>query len=1128
MPRIARHPRNPSVNRRSGLLGPKRRPLAPRQFTGMESLEDRRVLDANLLDSVDGSIGTAGATNDVLMNVSFMDAGPSARATLLIRSISLNGLDTAAPDVSGNGNASVTMLSAMHDSHGSSDGMSVVHVGPGDFTLTIGSENVAAGPFRIEVALLGDIDAADSMVSDFEAMRASAALVQELGTGNFITKTFYAQHGIDMSVSQFDPGMDINGDGTIDGDEFHMIDMNANMGRVMVRLQADAEAPVISNVRLVNDTGTSSTDRITTDPSVRGNISDESTISSILASLNGSPDVEILPLLGDVNATGTFTLSRSTLETVFGGPLPAGLLTLELVASDDVDNATDPPVQFQFTFIPSNLPPVIAGGDIPDRATQEDAPFNFNAGSFFSDPNPGDVLRFTGSNGTAFGNWLTINPTTGVLTGTPDNDDVGPHTINVTAIDSQGSSTTASFILTVQNVNDAPVISPVIPNQQATEDQLFSLDLDNFIRDVDVGDTLTISVDQADGVDGSGNPINLRELPDWLTFNATTRVLSGTPSADDIGSFGVFVIAVDQAGADASQFFTIQVVDAPEPPMLVTPIPDQEIDQDEFFSIDLSAFFNDPDPGDALTFAVSPRPSWLNLNAATGVLSGTPDNDDIAGMDLVLNLTVTATDTFDLSVSDTFVLSINNLNDAPQITPDQEFVVSPSATNGTLVGMLDFSDPDAQDTLTLEVIGGTGANAFAVDQDGDITVSNASLLQDNTDLTLQVRVTDSGNLSDTETVTVLVRSNRPPTANTDVGFTVEDIEILEIDAADLLSNDTDPDGDTLSVVQVFNSSLGATVELFRDQITYDPASSLTLVSLGPGEQRVDTFEYEISDGRGGTDRGTVSVTVIGVDVVEFFVEFFVGTNEVTQVNIGDTFDLVVSVQDRRPNPRGVFSAFTDVQFPPALLTAVGPIIHADTYDAGTSGTFDNATGLLDEVGGVDGLNDLGGGVLELFRITMVADAPGIATFTTSPATNGPSDTTVFGISIEIVPEQIIYGSASLTIGGALIPPASLSAGGGSVPLTNPSNPLDVNGDNSVTPLDALLVINRLDSNGGSSNGFMDVNADGGVTPMDALLVINHLDSVQAAPKSGSASGSPDLDDDEYTSHIDEIFAQLNA
>ncbi len=64
-------------------------------------------------------------------------------------------------------------------------------------------------------------------------------------------------------------------------------------------------------------------------------------------------------------------------------------------------------------------------------------------------------------------------------------------------------------------------------------------------------------------------------------------------------------------------------------------------------------------------------------------------------------------------------------------------------------------------------------------------------------------------------------------------------------------------------------------------------------------------------------------------------------------------------------------------------------------------------------------------------------------------------------------------------------------------------PHDVDDDGSVTPLDALVVINRLNHGGDDSRSaerqFHDVDDDSQVTPLDALILINDINSNSAAP-----------------------------
>ena len=88
------------------------------------------------------------------------------------------------------------------------------------------------------------------------------------------------------------------------------------------------------------------------------------------------------------------------------------------------------------------------------------------------------------------------------------------------------------------------------------------------------------------------------------------------------------------------------------------------------------------------------------------------------------------------------------------------------------------------------------------------------------------------------------------------------------------------------------------------------------------------------------------------------------------------------------------------------------------------------------------------------------------------------------------------------------------------PYTNPLNALDVDDNGLVQPRDVALVINRLEAQDdakaanldaaqtlaalaptpASPQYFWDTNSDGTVTPADALMVINRLNSVSVAPE----------------------------
>ncbi len=825
------------------------------------------------------------------------------------------------------------------------------------------------------------------------------------------------------------------------------------------------------------------------------------------------------------------------MDRLAGGSLGAGAHTLSINATDEFGNASSS--SLSFTFIATNTAPT--SNPIPQQNVNEDSAFNFNTRTFFSDANAGDVLVFTAS---GLPSWLSINAQ-GVLSGTPGNNDVATSNVMITATDSQGATTTQPVIIVVNNTPDPPVIQP-IPNQTVNERQLFSLNIRSRVSDPDAGDVPEISVDR---VASEANPTPL-PLPAWLTYDEATGILSGTPTQADIGDTIIRVFVVDQIDGtgEAEEFFTLSVVDVGDPPMLDTPIPDDSVNQRELYSINFNDFFSDPDANATLTYSAQlvgggALPAWLTLNANTGVLSGTPTLESDVGV--TLNIQVTVTDNTQLTAMDTYELTVVNVNDAPVVN-DQEFSVNPSATAGTVVGSIVATDPEGQ-TLTFSVTGGTGQSLFIVGSaSGQIAVASGANLVDGQTVTLNVQVTDNGTpqQSDTAVITISITDNRAPVANDDEGFETEDFALpLTIAAADLLSNDTDPDGNTLSIASVQSTSARGASVTFNpqtNQIEYDSSASDELLSLRPGEQLTDTFTYTVTDGE-LTDVATVSVNVIGTDTVEFFIEVFdtSGATPLTNLQADQPFLLVVSVQDRRPDanqndgdpnndiPAGIFAAFLDVVYPSNLVSVTGAIEHLAPYNSITNGST-STVGLIDEAGGADGFTPLGPERRQLFRVPMTTrDVPGTVTFTSDPV----EDQTQFGILAYLenrtVPsQQVIFGTSSVVINGLNAP---LSA---STPANNGENPLDVDGDASVTLRDALIIVNGLQSGHFSSDFYPDVNGDGRVALQDAIQVINAVQlattpqaAMSASVTSNGDSGA-DADEDDFVSIVDSIFADF--
>ena len=124
------------------------------------------------------------------------------------------------------------------------------------------------------------------------------------------------------------------------------------------------------------------------------------------------------------------------------------------------------------------------------------------------------------------------------------------------------------------------------------------------------------------------------------------------------------------------------------------------------------------------------------------------------------------------------------------------------------------------------------------------------------DDSLVVRVEDSHG-SATATVSIHVTAvNDAPVAVDDAASTPEDMVVV-ITSGQLTSNDKDVDADPITVTSVTgDASTHGTVTLANGSVTYTPATDY---------EGTATFTYAVSDGHGGEDTATVTVTVGDVD-----------------------------------------------------------------------------------------------------------------------------------------------------------------------------------------------------------------------------------------------------------------------
>lgn len=509
-----------------------------------------------------------------------------------------------------------------------------------------------------------------------------------------------------------------------------------------------------------------------------------------------------------------------------------------------------------------NQAPVLVAG-LAQREVQAGSALDFFFGEeVFTDDGGFSRLGFAAElvNGDPLPDWLALTGTR--FTGEPPRGVTGVWDIRLTATDASGLSTSTVFSVNVTPAdNTAPEVAQPIGPVSTTEDALFSWQVpqDAFTDLDDAADALTISIAMQ-----NGDP-----LPSWLTFDAATRTLSGTPLNGDVGLANIRITAMDSQGLSASQVVALTVANTNDGPTLSVGITDADATEGVVFQVVLPAdAFADEDLGDTLTYQVtledgSTLPGWMTFDATTRVVSGLADDAQLG----VHRLRVTATDNAGASASTVFSLTLSNVNEGPlavltlaDAAADEGAPFSLTLPEGL------FTDPDAGDTLTLSVTLANG-DALPTWLSFDAQTRTLSGIADDDavgDILLRVVGTDGAGLSATAGFKLTVsNTNDGPVAVGDL------INLSEVDGGNLygllLANDTDADqGDTLSIVAVQGSGE-------YGQLVFDSANrtlgfetgGAAYTALAEGETAVETFTYTVRDGAGAESTATVSLTLTG-------------------------------------------------------------------------------------------------------------------------------------------------------------------------------------------------------------------------------------------------------------------------
>ncbi|HEY8333371.1 MAG TPA: DUF4082 domain-containing protein [Tardiphaga sp.] len=332
-------------------------------------------------------------------------------------------------------------------------------------------------------------------------------------------------------------------------------------------------------------------------------------------------------------------------------------------------------------------------------------------------------------------------------------------------------------------------------------------------------------------------------------------------------------------------------------------------------------------------------------------------------------------------------------NHIPVATADSGFN-TPQGTQLTIAATsLLANDTDADgDILTITGAGlGVNGTAAWISNTNSVTFTPTPGYTGPASFTYAISDGHGGTANGTVNLTVTASSNNPPVATNDNGFSTVQDAVLNITASALLANDTDLDGDTLTIVGVAGGVHGtASFNAQTNTVTFAPATGYTGLA---------SFLYTISDGNGGTASGTVSLNV---------------TAPPNHVPVANADNGLTTVQDSALDIQAASLLANDTDADGDTLTITGIVSGSATngiatFNATTNSiTFAPTTGYVGPASFSYGVSDgHGGSATATVNLNVILPAAGVSLFSTSdtPANLSDPDSVQVNLGMKFVTSQ---------------------------------------------------------------------------------------------------------------------------
>ncbi len=573
-------------------------------------------------------------------------------------------------------------------------------------------------------------------------------------------------------------------------------------------------------------------------------------VSSNSTGNSGSATQGVLGTYGTltVAADGTYTYTANTAaaEALAEGVQQTDVFTYT-VKDDDDKNSSTATLTITVTGVDDN--PV---GNNDAGAVNEDKTLTVSAGSGVlsndTDADASASLTVSAIAGGTVGQAVTGNHGTltlaadGSYTYVADRSDAdalaadatGTDTFTYTVSDGGGPTNTADLVITITGVGPQAVADTGAVNENAT-----------------------LTVNEASGVISNDDDNASFDVESLAVTGINHAVTGNSGNATDAvtGTYGILTMAADGSYQYVANQAAAEALD-----------PSETVD-------------------DVFTYTVKDDAD-RNASIATLTITVTGINDDITAVDDTD--AVNAGSTITRSESDTEEL------DHDDTDPDGDDVSGSFTITNIRHGSDDYNP--GQEITTSKgrlTVNANGSYTYVADQSGSTGLSNGAQATDVFTYTVRDH---SGGDTDTATLTITITgsNNTPPVADADgnagTGYILAGQTLTVTNGStgvtgtdgnnnnesgdntgDVLNNDTDANGDTLTVSAITGGSVGAggatgtygTLTIQSDgSYTYNANNAN---SIAKDATATDVFTYTVSDGNGGTDTATITFTILGIN-----------------------------------------------------------------------------------------------------------------------------------------------------------------------------------------------------------------------------------------------------------------------